>query len=140
MYQIFFNAVVAIGCIAVHNGLGRHEYYLSHEQISKMLIWLYFGMATLVLSTMFTRLSICIFLLQIFQSRRAWRWALYSMVGLVTAIGVILPLITLLSCQPPRKAWSPQIPGKCLDPGTLQVIYIFFGGTYTYPGTLSAFC
>ena len=133
VYQILFNVGTGIGFITVHYGFGRHDYYLSLEQISRMAMWLYIERSVLILSPMFTKLSICIFLLRIFQTKRAWRWTLYSLVILVTAIGLIMFFLTFVSCQPIEKLWSPQTPGRCFNQRILQVIAILCGGKYTYP-------
>ena len=75
-----------------------------------------------------TRLSICLFLLRIFLTKRVWRWGLYAVMVFVTA--VIIPTIVclLVQCSPVQKLWDPLLPGSCWSPQTVIDIGYFNGG------------
>ena len=81
-----------------------------------------------IFSGLCTRLSICLFLLRIFRTRREWRWGLYALMIFVTAV-VIPTIVSLLAqCSPVQKQWDPLVPGKCWSPQTVIDIGYFNGG------------
>lgn len=82
---------------------------------------------------MFTRISICIFLLRIFNTKKYWRWGLYTIIAFVTVTQIPSALALLVQCQPVQKWWNPTIPGKCWS----SQAQISLGD---YNGAVSVFC
>lgn len=81
-----------------------------------------------ITSGLFTRLSICLFLLRIFRTKRAWRWGLYAMMVFTTAVIVPTIVSLLAQCSPVQKLWDPLLPGSCWSPKTVIDIGYFNGG------------
>ena len=106
-------AVLVMRGLAVKNGSGRHQHYLNRspnplEQESKSVEWKYIGETVFLASVMFTRISICLFLLHIFGKKKMWRWGLHSVIGFVIIIGLPTLTIVLFECHPVRKIWQPS--------------------------------
>ncbi|KAL2040131.1 hypothetical protein N7G274_007034 [Stereocaulon virgatum] len=115
---ILMIAVLVIQGLMVKYGLGRHQYYLNLspnllEQEPKSVEWLYIGEAVFLASVMFTRISICLFLLHIFGTKKMWRWGLHSVIVCVIIIGLSTLIMVFFECHPVRKIWQPSHPGTC---------------------------
>ncbi|KAL6716583.1 hypothetical protein ACLMJK_006150 [Lecanora helva] len=111
----------------VQYGLGKHIGCVlpTHLfQLSKLLI---VGEVLLVFSTLFSRVSICLFLLRLFTVNRSWRWVLYTIIGLTTAVNVVLAATNVSQCKPRAKLWNPTLPGKCWDDEVILGIAYFQG-------------
>lgn len=51
------------------------------------------------------------------------------MMGFIVLTSLPSALVILVAqCQPTKKVWAPQSPGKCWDPGTLVAIGLTFNG------------
>ncbi|KAF6224620.1 hypothetical protein HO173_012963 [Letharia columbiana] len=82
-----------------------------------------------IFSGLCTRLSVCLFLLRIFRSIRAWRWGLYAVMAFATAVVIPTHIILLAHCQPIRKQWDPLSPGTCWSPLILSRTSYAYGVT-----------
>ena len=88
--------------------LARLSQGLKIETIAEMLV---------ICSLVFTKISICLFLLRIFgKNNKIWRWGLYSIMAfsIATYLGSVAVIYT--SCRPVQKSWNPDIPGICWRP------------------------
>lgn len=83
-----------------------------------------------VFSTLCSRLSICIFLLRIFRSVRAWRWGLYTIMAFATAVTISTAIILLAECRPIQKKWDPLLPGSCWPLVVELRTSYMYGGKY----------
>ena len=104
--------------LMVHCGLGRQQFYLELSpqlslHISQVVKWFTISDLLVILSTAFTRVSICFFLLRIFGTKLAWRRVLYSIMALSVATGLSGATVVLAECSPFQKIWEPLIPGTC---------------------------
>lgn len=81
-----------------------------------------------ITSGLCTRLSICLFLLRIFRTKREWRWGLYAVMVFATAVIVPTIVSLLAQCSPVQKLWDPLLPGSCWSPHTVIDIGYFNGG------------
>ena len=114
----------------VQNGLGKHIGCISLTgliHVSKLII---IGEVLLLFSTLFSRVSICVFLLRIFTVNKSWRWTLYAIIGLTTALNVILAVTNFSQCTPRAKLWNPLLPGKCWDHQVILGLAYFQGGEW----------
>ena len=132
--QILSITTLAITVIMTHQ---RVDFVRQHPQMSNNILpglkWQEISQPLTILSIMFTRVSICFFLLRIVgigQSwkTRTWKWGLYSIMGLALITGIPVALITVLQCSPVEKLWSPMMAGTCWDPDITIAIGEFHGG------------
>ena len=83
-------------------------------------------------SALFTRLSICLSLLRVFQSVRKWKLGLYAIMVFIS-ISVIPPFISFVAqCQPVQALWDPLVPGKCWSQDLVLRFNYFGGGQSSY--------
>lgn len=116
-----------------HYGLGRHQYYLtsSPKAIEDLILAIKYGYITqmiLILSTMCTRVSICLFLLKIFGSKKAWRYGLYAIIAFAVTTNIANTITVPSQCKPASKLWDPMLAGTCWDPNTQIAVGDFQGG------------
>lgn len=122
----------------VHNGVGRHQFYLELSpelllQLSQAIKWQYISQVVLILSTMFTKVSICFFLLRIFGTKPMWKRGLYGIMAFAVVTNISSASIVLAQCSPVQKLWDPLMPGTCWGPDTEISIGDYNGGEF-YPG------
>ena len=127
IYQITAFIAMSIEAAATHNGLGQHIVYLRPEQASLVAKWNRIGQMPWVISNMFIKLSISVFLYRIFATKSSSKRALYPII-ILNIIGNLASFTTILSqCTPVSKLWNPSIPGKCWNPKKQLDIGIFQG-------------
>ena len=83
-----------------------------------------------------SRISICFFLLRIFQSVRAWRLGLYAIIAFATVAAIPTFTILVAHCQPLRKEWDPRSSGTCWPRIVLNRTNYVYGGKYQCALTL----
>ena len=106
----------------VHLGIGRHMPYLSQSpvllaRLSQALKLETIAEVIIICSLIFTKISICLFLLRIFgKNNKMWRWGLYSIMAFSTATNLASIAVIYPSCRPVQKLWNPEVPGICWRP------------------------
>ena len=98
----------------VHNGNGRHAYYLSLEQFVDNIKWTYIVEFFLFLIICLTKVSICFFILRI--KKTGWlKHFLYALMGglIVTTVAVLI--VWGAQCQPTKAYWD-RLVGTCWNP------------------------
>ena len=117
-----------MGAASVHYGSGQHAIYLKPTQIVQATEWNRLSEMPIVLSTMFTKLSISIFLYRLFATNKAAKWALYPII-VINVAGNLAAFSTIPSqCSPVQKLWNPDTPGTCWDLKVQIDIGLFQGG------------
>lgn len=110
---------------AIRHGLGRHAYYLSptpdlSADFTQAWKWQLLTEWESAFSLLFTRISVCLFLLRIFGAVRQWRRILYCALAFITVTNIPFAIIVITECAPMRKSWDPSIHGKCVSRGVVE--------------------
>ena len=110
-------------------GGGRHLFYLNPDQITLILKYSFISSLFGLISSVFGKSSVAIFLLRIIGPVTIWRKRLiYGNFILYWATTVVLLVIIIARCSPVRSFWE-QVPGsKCLNPHVEVGLGIFQGG------------
>lgn len=96
-----------------HGGSGRHANTLTQAQFQRVLKYVYITEILLFLVLCFTKISICLFVLRIKNTKPLRRSLNALMVGLV-ATTIICEVVLFAQCQPFRAFWD-QSAGTCWD-------------------------
>ena len=116
-----------IGCgldiVEVHYGFGRHKAYLSTSQFTEFSKFSYGEWIQTFQTLMFTKLSICFFLLRIPVERFFIR-PIQGAIGFLLVSNIILTLLWTFQCNPVHGAWNKDAPAKCFSEAQLQRIII----------------
>ncbi|RPA81148.1 hypothetical protein BJ508DRAFT_117180 [Ascobolus immersus RN42] len=132
-YTIGFTALLAVVRFALQieqdkYGNGRHREFVPVADYvhNNMLGW--YGQVILFASSAFLKISICLLLLRIKETRRLRMFMYGVMAGLViTNFGCIVILIA--QCQPTSKYWTGSPEGKCWDT-RVRIYSIYFTISY----------
>ncbi|KAI4287806.1 MAG: hypothetical protein L6R35_002937 [Caloplaca aegaea] len=110
----------------ISGGLGRHSYYLqpSQRRIFAALGWTDWIQTFITL--MFTKISICLFLLRIVDSRKV-RIAMYSLIGCLVLFTTIFVCLFLAICRPLKAYWNTGMDAVCLSDKQFENIIIAQG-------------
>ncbi|KAL8691248.1 MAG: hypothetical protein Q9218_003488 [Villophora microphyllina] len=118
---------IIIGCalviVQVHYGFGRHRFYLTEWQYIERAKYSYGEWIQTFQTLMFTKLSICFFLLRIPVEKIFIRPIQGAIVFLVVT-NIVLTLLWIFQCNPIDGAWNGNSPSKCFTEAQLQRIII----------------
>ena len=131
LLQILFLCTMAICTILVHNGLGRHIYYLSPEDIAQVLKWNWIVQPFGIMVLPFAKTSVSLLLLRLLGPKTKWqKWLIYLNIALMMFIFTLASILSFVQCNPPRALWE-AVPGAtCWDP-SIQADYATFGSAYS---------
>jgi hypothetical protein len=113
----------ALVCVEVHYGFGKHQYYLSQWSFIEFQKYSYGEWIQTFQTLMFTKLSICIFLLRIPVDKKYIRPLQATVVFLIVS-NIILTLLWIFQCNPVSGAWNKLVPAHCMTNAQLQRIIL----------------
>ncbi len=95
------------------HGLGKHA-SAATEGSAFFFAVLYLEEIIYMAGSSLVKLSILLFYRRIFPGHR-FRQALWVVAFLVIGWGISMTFASIFQCIPVRKAWNPNIPGKCIN-------------------------
>lgn len=128
--------VFGLAVVRTNSGFGGGVYDLSPKQISFTIKLKTIELPLYVLSTMLTKISICLFLLRIVRTNRIWKRAMYGIIALIVATNLSIVIAFCFGCKPVAKLWNPAIKGTCWPQKTDLGIYYYQGGKIAKKYTL----
>ncbi|KAI4177643.1 MAG: hypothetical protein LQ343_000106 [Gyalolechia ehrenbergii] len=102
----------ALDFVEVHYGFGTHQRFLTPHELEQFRKYTYGEWIQTFATLMWTKVSICLFLIRIPQSRalkRPLQWA----VAFLLFSNTILTVLLIMQCQPLHAAWDDD--GRCLS-------------------------
>ena len=110
----------------VLSGLGRHSFYLTANQKRNfhILAWADWIQTFITLALM--KISICLFLLRIVNSRNVVR-GMYAIMAYVTLFSLVSILLFLGVCRPLKSYWDVGVDGACLSNHQVESIVLAQG-------------
>ncbi|KZN84585.1 hypothetical protein EN45_087260 [Penicillium chrysogenum] len=109
--SFFFVARIVAKGIGLAGGWGWDDYTIITSYYFQSLAVIYKIQISLA------KISVCLFLLRIFQSR-TFLYLAYTLIGINAAIGIIWALVDSFRCLPIRLAWTGwtnEEPGQCIN-------------------------
>jgi hypothetical protein len=88
----------------------------------------YLASPWLSLGATLAKISICFFFLRTIGKSRPWNLLLGMLIVVLAIVNLVFALVANMQCQPLQKLWSPDTPGRCLDPSVELNIGFFQGG------------
>ncbi|KAG8529629.1 uncharacterized protein KY384_005109 [Bacidia gigantensis] len=120
LFAILGNIIGAgLDFVEIHYGFGRPQYYLTEWQLIEFKKYTYGEWIQTFFTLMWTKVSICLFLLRIPVTKRLIRPLQASVVFLLVS-NVVLTIIWIAQCKPVDRAWNEHKKGSCLSKGELQ--------------------
>lgn len=126
-------ASLGIFYASVRSGNGRHVYYLSPEQTHFALEMTALSILFMIVSLMFTKLSICLLLMLVFMTNRVWNYrvwkrAMYIIMALIVATNLSSIILVCSQCKPVARMWNPTMSGTCWLREPRLGFYYYQGG------------
>ena len=81
--------------------------------------WNYLTTIPNMISTLFSKLSVCLLLLRLFTVV-SWRWTIYLIIILTAITNIALVTIVFVNCKPQAKFWNQNLSGTCWN---RQIVY-----------------
>ena len=94
----------ALVVVEVHYGFGRHKTDLSQESYLEYVRYSYGEWIQTFATLMFTKVSICLFLLRIVMGKAFVR-SLQALIIVLVLSNIVLTIIWILQCRPVYLAW-----------------------------------
>ncbi|KAL8663466.1 MAG: hypothetical protein Q9168_008094 [Polycauliona sp. 1 TL-2023] len=110
----------------IAGGLGRHGYYLEERQLRHFTIFGWADWVQTFVTLMFTKTSICLFLLRIVDNKRT-RMAIYFLIGCLVTLTIVTASFFFVVCRPLSAYWTPGKEGHCLSNKTIENVIIAQG-------------
>ena len=97
-----------------HLGFGRHKVFLTPHQIQEYKKYTFGEWIQTFATLMWTKVSICLFLLRIPVQPHFVRPLQAALVFLILS-NVVLTVLWIVQCRPVAAAWNDRIDGKCFS-------------------------
>ena len=111
----------------VFNGLGRHEYYLESSQRRDYQALSWADWVQVFITLLLTKISICLFLLRIVNSRKVAR-LIHGLIGFMVLFTAVCVFLFLGICRPLKAYWDLGVQGTCLSDCQIESVIIAHGG------------
>ena len=108
--------------VSIHYGLGDHVYNLTQEQVTKSIKYAFILTTPGVWGSIVARISITIFLLQLFGTKTWFRRYLYIITPLQTVIQGLAATLVWGQCKPVQAIWDHSIQERKCWSSTAQTI------------------
>ncbi|KAL8856669.1 MAG: hypothetical protein Q9178_006736 [Gyalolechia marmorata] len=124
-----FVNLVGLGLVTaqVFNGLGRHMYYLQPDQRRRFHLISWLDWMQTFIAIMFTKISICYFLLRI-KNDKSNKIFMYSLIGANVLVTALSCFLFLGICRPVHAYWDVGVEGNCFSKRQIQAIVAAQGG------------
>jgi hypothetical protein len=112
--------------VAIHYGVGRHNYYVPDDQEVLAEKWLFLCQPPFPWALALSKMSIAWMLLRIQRDRPWWTWSMYFLMFVSFGVAVVSNVFQLSACKPLWAVWDHSNPDAvCADPKTSQTsIYV----------------
>ena len=102
--------------VAVHYGVGRHNYYVPDDQEVLAEKWLFLSQPTFPWSLACSKVSIAWMLIRIQRDERWWTWSMYLLMTVSVGVAIVSNVFQLSMCKPISAIWDHSTPGAlCTD-------------------------
>ncbi|KAL8788721.1 MAG: hypothetical protein Q9213_001535 [Squamulea squamosa] len=98
---------------AYHLGLGRHIFYVHHQNLPKTFMWLWAAEPTNLFAVFLVRLSIALFFLRLVPPKKRYIWTIWGIIGILVVSDIFVSIDFFFECVPIRKVWLPHTSGSC---------------------------
>lgn len=113
-------------------GGGRHSFYLGHQQATEATKWSTVAQLPYILTSCLTKVSICLMIIRLTNSRRMTQ-AMWTFVGFLVVINLACFIVVTASCRPFQALWDFSIHGKCRSHTILFAFAWIQGGKFDPP-------
>ena len=120
------------GLLIVHYSGGRHQVYLTDHQIREFTKSRYGEWIAVFATLMWTKVSLCLFLLHIPTNKVVIR-SLQGMIIFLIVSNVIGTILWVVQCRPLQGAWIEDVQATCFSREQKEVIILVQGSELSWP-------
>ncbi|PQE28129.1 integral membrane protein [Rutstroemia sp. NJR-2017a BBW] len=113
--------------LSVHWGLGRHIQFLSPDEITNSIKWIYLCEFFSIMSPGFGRISFAFLLLGLIPPTKWRQRYLWSIITCQFIVDVVTVIISFSQCRPMRGFWDSNVHAHCWLPSVQQRTGYFQG-------------
>ncbi|MCJ1237045.1 hypothetical protein MMC14_005029 [Varicellaria rhodocarpa] len=113
----------------IHEGGGRHIYYLSPPHAIEARKWVDLAELFVFIITCLTKVSFCLFLMRIPNSKRVIYFLWLLIVALIV-VNASCAIVYILQCRPMAALWNPTIEARCWS-SNLYLIWGYIQGVFS---------
>ncbi|KAJ4335632.1 hypothetical protein N0V87_006026 [Didymella glomerata] len=95
-------------------GFGEHLWNLGDGNLLPILRYLYISWSTYVIVLCMIKISLVLFYLEIFKTRK-FQITAYVFLGYLVVNSLVIFFIAIFACSPVSSFWNRDIKGKCID-------------------------
>lgn len=117
--------------VGISYGVGRHDYYLTPDQLMLAEKFLFLSQPPYAWSLAFSKMSIAWMLIRIQRDQRSWAIFLYSMMIFSGLIAITMNAFQFSSCKPLSAVWDHATPGAVCMPPSVSHISIYVTAAMT---------
>ncbi|KAL8805859.1 MAG: hypothetical protein Q9200_005257 [Gallowayella weberi] len=111
----------ALDFVEVHYGFGKHQEFLSPHELQQFRKYTYGEWIQTFATLMWTKISICLFLIRLPRSR-ALKRPLEWTVAFLLISNIIMTTIMIMQCQPLHAAWDDD--GRCMSLAAIEAVVL----------------
>jgi len=115
----------------LRDGLGRHMYYLTAEQRKDFTILGWLDWMQTFITIMFCKISICMFLLRI-KNTRVNQTFMYILIALNVILTTVICGLFIGICSPPAAYWTIGLDGVCFSTERVMAFILAQGSVSPY--------
>ena len=121
----------ALALVQVHYGFGRHKTNLSREDYVEFTKYSYAEWIQTFATLMFTKVSICLFLLRIVISKAFVRF-LQALIAALVLSNIVITVLWIVQCRPLSMAWTaPETPLYCFTQAEMRNVILAQASEFT---------
>ena len=112
---------MALDFVEVHYGFGRHKASLTPHQLREFQKYTFGEWIQTFATLMWTKVSICLFLLRI-PVQKVFIRPLQAALVILFLSNVVLTILWIVQCRPVAAAWDSSIDGECFSKRQIECI------------------
>lgn len=117
MLQVFFVLGNSLITYMVHNGGGRHVWYLSEDQILLAEKWSYISLVPILIVYATAKTSVALLTLRFMGGVSVWRKSLlFFIIGSVIVVNLLTIILIFVQCRPSHALWMKVDSASCWPP------------------------
>jgi MFS family permease len=134
---MFAIVLAGLSIEAVRHGKGRHQYYLTKEQIKAIAMYSWIAQLFLFSAICLIKMSICFLFLRV-KNTKALKTVLYTIMAVMFITTLECIIVLMIECKPMTGFWD-RAHGKCRGPA-LRIYSIYVQACMFFYHLLVPYC
>ena len=111
-------------------GMGRHEYYLSPDQVMRAIKLNLIGQPFGIMAYCVPKVAVALLIIRLMPPAKRGQWFLYFITTSLIILFALAAIFLFVQCSPSKAMWDPTVPSHCWPPEILPNYTLFVGGKF----------